>query len=209
MKRGAILAAALAAQVTTVPPANMPVFTSLVQDAGTDVICALHADTIAGMTCGNAVTDATTETAFAHGVTIPAGALSNNTITVNSAFLIHPSSASLPTLVYSLRLGGINGTKILQTPVMVASASGNMAFLASCTISALAASSASTPLLASCSNIQNNNNLLFGSNILISNTTRSITADTTTAQTLVWTVQYSAATASNAIGLYSMFNGIR
>lgn len=190
------------------PVGGLPVgpYRSMVQSASGDVICALHADSITGMACGNQVVDGTTETAFTNGVSIPAGTISSGSFNVFTQFLIHTSSGTTPTLTYRMRLGGIGGTVIYQATS--APTAGTTDFVATfgCEVTALAASSATTPVVATCNTTSTGAVLR---NALLSNTTQSVATDTTTTKTLVWTITYSAATAGNAIGLYSMFNGIR
>ncbi len=180
-------------------------YTSFVQSAGSDVVCALHADTITGMPCNNQVVDGTTEIAFNSGVSIPANTLSANTITLDSAFL-PKFTGTTPTFIFGLRLGGIGGTLIYQSAFSTPAAI-NGALLMHCTISSLAAASAATPVVVGCSNMTSTANAF--RNGLITNTSQSVATDTTTTKTLVWTLSYSAATTQSAMGLYTMYNGLK
>lgn len=192
---------------TTAPT---PVFTSFTQDAGGDCIFALHADVIPGMTCSNASVDGTTETAFQRGVTIPANSLSNRTVALVSTFLLHTAGGTTPTTTMSLRLGGISGQQIYQSNALAPGGAVTDAVTSFyCTLTALSAASATTPLAVTCNT---NTGVLATSslrNALILSTARTVSVDATQTQALVWTVQYSANAAGCAIGLYSMFNGVR
>jgi hypothetical protein len=182
-------------------PANAvaPIFVSA-QNAGTDVICALHADTIAGLTCNNAVTDGTTATAFATTVTIPAGTLTaGNSVPVALTFGVF-GTVTLPTVAFSIKLGGIT---VLASGTPLVNATGGVGREFRCSLRALAVASSTTPIVASCVA----NTLATAANIynaLITNTTKSIAVDTTVSQALSVTVTFSAATSGNAIWLYAI-----
>lgn len=188
-------------------PASSTPFAPLVQSAAGDVVCALHADSITGLTCDNQVVDGTTETPFTNGVSIPAGTLSANTISMNTAFLAHTSNGTTPTIVFRLRLGGASGTIIYQSasiaPVV---GSTDVAFNYQCNITSLAAASGTTPVVVTCATPTIGASAL-NRNTLLTNAALSVAADTTTTKTLLWTIQYSANTAANAIALYGMSPG--
>lgn len=177
------------------PPATQS-YVPLTQSAGTDAVCGLHGDSITGITCDNVSLDGTTETAFTNGVTIPANSLANTTIAVNSTFLTVPATAA--TITFSLRLGGIGGTLLFRSVANVPVAASPDIFSLNCFISALGPASSITPLVVGCPTMRNT---------LLSGAAPSITADVTTNKTLVWTITYSANTAGNAIGLYSISPG--
>jgi hypothetical protein len=172
-----------------------------VSNAGTDVICALHADTITGLTCGNAVTDGTTETAFATSVTIPAGAITSSSNFAFSAVFGSFTTATIPSITLRVRLGGIGGAILFSSNnVLQAGTSGGLVL---CTVSSTTAASASAPLVAACVG----NNPLGGNsmrNSVLTNTALTVSGNTSIAQVLVFTVQYSAATAGNAVWQYNL-----
>lgn len=174
------------------------------QNAGTDVICAKGADTITGITCNNA-SDATSATAFTTVATIPAGTLSSTSVSADFTFgSVTP--AGIPTITISLFYGGSGGTEIYRSAATATTAGANASAL-KCTITAAGASGASTPLITGCVVTAPGGNGGTVRNVLLSNTTLSITADTTTSKTLVMKVTYSAATVGSAIWLYSMSPG--
>lgn len=171
-----------------------------VSNAGTDVVCALHADSITGLTCNNQVTDGTTITAFATTTTIPAGTLTTGvTVPVNLVFG-NFGTATLPTVQISIKLG----STVIYTSTAAAQIAGSAAPAWNCEISALAAASATTPLATSCAadSLSRTNR-----NSLLTNTNKSIAVNTTASQVLSVTVVYGAATVGNAIWLYSISPG--
>lgn len=203
----ALISAALASAQYPVPiqggggsgPPAAPSFTP-VQNAGTDVICALHADVIAGLTCNNQVTDGTTATAFTTVATIPAGTFSNTTVRFNLLLgTIVPSG--VPTLILSLFY---DTTEIYRSGTLTTSIT-NPATVQGfvCEITVAGAAGASTPLITGC--LSNSlSAAISGRNVLLSNTTRSIAANTTADRSLSVKITWSVNTAGSAIWLYSI-----
>lgn len=187
-----LLAAGLAGAQYLPPPARAFVTTV---NSGTDVVCALHADVITGLTC-QPTTDGTTATAFASTVTIPAGTLNAN-VTKFNLNLGYVSSGTAPTIAFSVKLG----STVVYTSNSMNTNSLNTVVLLSCNLVAAAAASATTPVVAGCSGAAFSNATR---NTLLSTTTKSIAVDTTVAQTLSVTVIFGANTAGNAAWLYSI-----
>lgn len=181
------------------PGGNLLPFATLINPTTTG-ICALHADTISNFTCQNAVTDGTTETAFALAPTIPAGLLSNNTIPFNFGLLTF-GTATVPTVTLRLRYGGIGGT-ILWQSTGAAFGTGNTALGIGLQLSAGVLSS-TTPVITypvstiDLINRQWNNQLITGAN-------RSVAVNTTIAGALTLTAQFAANTLGNIILLQTV-----
>lgn len=169
-----------------------------VSNAGTDVVCALHAD--AGLGCINQVVDGTTTTAFSTTTTIPANMLTTNVTVPANLSLGVLGSATAAQLILSIKLGS---TTIYTGGQNVSANSANTAIQLSCQISAGAAASAATPLVTVCTGTSSG---VFR-NQLITSTTKSIPVDTTIAQVLSVAVIYGANTAGNAVWLYSISPG--
>lgn len=165
-------------------------------NAGTDVVCALHADVITGLTCNNQVTDATSATAFSSTVAIPAGTLASNStrFTLNFGYI---GTGSTPTAVVSVKLG----STVVYTASNFASGVNNVGFAFVCNLVAATAASAAAPVIAACG-VGSPTNVAH--NTLLTATTKSIAVDTTVAQTLSITVIFGAATAGNAVWLYGI-----
>lgn len=169
------------------------------QNTGTDVVCALHADVIAGLTCNNQVTDGTTTTAFASTVSIPAGTMSANTTAVNLTFG-YVGTSGAPSMIVSIKLGSA-----------VVFTSGNMAGNSNtvggiyCALTAGSAASATTPVIVGC--VNTGTFTAINRNTLLTTAAKSIAVDTTVAQTLTVTVIFGANTAGNALWLYGIAPG--
>jgi hypothetical protein len=173
------------------------------QNAGTDVICALHADVITGLTCNNAVTDGTAETAFATTVTIPAGVLANTTVGFNMV-LGYVTTGATPTLLLKIRYGGVSGTVIYAFPGPGIGGSASTGAVAlSCRVTA-AGSGAATPLIVGCNSNSGFTAGVANRNAQITNSALSVAADTRASQTMAVTATWSANTTGNAIWLYSV-----
>ncbi len=173
-----------------------------VSNAGTDVICALHTDTITGLTCNNAGgSDAiTTPQAFATTTPIPAGTLTTNvTVPVNLSFG-YIGSSSAATVVISIKLGSV----VIFTSSTMQVNSANTATGMACNISATAVASTTTPITTTCSEASLSANQR---NTLLSTTAKSVAVDTTISETISVTVVFSANTAGNALYLYSISPG--
>lgn len=165
---------------------------------GLDVVCALHADTITGLTCNNQVTDGTTLTPFTTVASLPAGTLSSTTIHADFVIGIL-STGTTPTVVLTLKYG----TTTIYTSNALTPAAGTVATIAtlSCRITAGVSGAANTLVAACVTQLPTNTN---NRNTLLSNSTLSVTADTTTAKNLSLSVTYSAATTGNAAWLYAI-----
>lgn len=159
-------------------------------NAGTDVVCALHADVITGLVCNNAVVDGTTETTFTTTVTVPGGVLSSGGSVPLNFQLNTFTTATIPTLRISIKIGG--------TAVFTSSAftPGTSTLNLSCRIVALAAASSTTPLVGGCAYSG------LATSTVISNTTKSIAVNTLVSNAVTITATYGAATLGNAVWLY-------
>lgn len=169
---------------------------------GGDNVCALHSDTITGITCTNTSVDGSTETAFATNPVIPAGALANSVVTIN--FVIGSVSASTtPTAVFKIRATNVSGTTLFTGPTTTP-ASGTGTRVWTCTFASNAAAGASVGVVVSCgpmgiakgSTTDQNNTLLSGA-------TYSVNLATNAAITIVPTITYSANTTGNAAWILS------
>lgn len=164
---------------------------------GGDNVCALHSDTITGITCTNTVTDGSTETAFSTNPVIPAGMLANNIVTVN--FIVGSVSASTaPTAVFKIRATSVSGTTLFTGPTTTP-ASGTGTRVWTCTFASNAAAGASVGVAVDCgpmgiakgTTIDQNNTVQSGA-------TYTVALATNAAITLVPTITYSANTTGNA-----------
>jgi hypothetical protein len=84
--------------------ANAQMNVSLTTPAS-DVICALHADTVGTLTCNNAVTDGTTITPFTTGYTVPANFFTTGTSLKIVLGVSIWSSGTAPTIVLTVKAG--------------------------------------------------------------------------------------------------------
>lgn len=171
-----------------------------ISNAGTDVICALGGDTITGLPACQ-VANGTSATAFAATTTIPAGTLTTNVVVPVDLAVGYISSGAAATMIISIKLG----TTVIFTSASFSSNSVNTAGGLFCTITAGAVASTTTPLVTGC-HIPSNF-AVSAKNTLLSTTTKSIAVNTTVSQVLSVTVIFGAATAGNAVWLYSISPG--
>ena len=174
---------------------------------GTDVVCALHADTITGLTCDNGTIDGTTETSFTTTYSLPTSWLAQNQVIMPCVVIGVTSSATPPTTMVKLYLGGKSGTLLFSTSGTVgqaASASGRTTSFCF-SITSLSAPGTSANLFVS--QLLNSSNAGTASlaNIAVSNSAQTISANTLASNFLTLTLTYSANTAGNAYNLYGWY----
>lgn len=177
---------------------SLPPFAAA-SNAGTDVICALHADVITGLTCNNQVVDGSTETAFVTTTTVPANVLASSVTSVNLNLGVL-ATATIPSITIKIKLGS---TVIYQGGAQV-SVAGSRALALNCLISAPSAAGASAPLITTCSTGGLPSATNVAANALITNSNLSVAANTSVSNILSVTVTFSANTTQNAIWLYSI-----
>lgn len=181
------------------PPTTPSATISASYNNGTDALCALHADVIAGLTCLNQVTDGTTQQAFVTALTIPAnyltpGQLLRVTMPVGT---YSPNPSELVNL-FEVYLDGLAGTRIYRatggTPT--ASSANNLQML-TCEMYAVTALSTTATVAVAC----------WGQSLFArSNLPGQFTVNTTIPHTFNLTAQYaSTPTAGNALQLWGMF----
>ena len=180
-------------QVVSIP-APAP-FVSAFQSGTADAICALGGDTsISGITCQSG--SATSATAFATTVTIPANTLSVNTTPFYYA-LGDVVPATLTAVTITIRLGSV---PVFTAQTVNGLASSNSVLGFSCWLAAPAAASASAPVIAACAGTLNQSQR----NMLLTSTSPSVAIATNTAQVLSITVTYASAAAGNALWLQTI-----
>lgn len=159
--------------------------------------------TIAFSGCANTA-NATSETAFATTVTIPANVLSDGTIPLNFG-MGEIGTATVPTTVFKIRLGpgGTSATLALQTTATASAASsatyGTMVIACHATASAVASSA--TPVLTGCATP---NFSPYFRNLLPVSGAFTTAVNTTVAVPVTLTITFGAATAGNAFFVYSI-----
>jgi hypothetical protein len=176
--------------------AAAPVFASALNTGTADAICALGADTsITGITCQ--ATSATSATPFSSTVTIPAGTLANSVLPFSFSTGIFVS-ASPPTALVTIKLG----STVILTGLTGNLTVGTYASLVSCQITAPSSASASSPVIASCTN--SSGLASPARNFTLTPTAPSVAIATNAAQVLSVSITFSAATAGNAVWLQSL-----
>lgn len=166
-------------------------------NAGTDVVCGLHGDTITGITCGNPSVDGTTETAFATTVVLPSAVLGNTTVHLN-LLLGEFGTATLPNVTIKLKIGS---TTIYTSAATVLNATSHSLSL-NCVMATTGVVSATTGTVISCAAL--NFTAALAANVGNTNTSLTIPVDLRNNPILSVTITYSANTAGNAVWLYSL-----
>ena len=176
---------------------TLPLVVSMQVPATQDVICALHTDTISGITCANGA-DATSDTAFATGFTVPANFMQNKkNLRVTGSFAVWSGSAAVQ-WTWKLKAGATTIYSSKAPITGLANSITNQSFVWSWDMVAAAAPSASSNTFTADSfpNVPG----VAGAQ-LVNITAQPVLLNTSGSLALTLTISYAANTAANAVQL--------